>query len=563
MGRLYYYKLEDIDVFGKHAFHGPICVDWDGDGMPDDWEITHGLNPWINDADLDSDGDGLTNLEEYERGTDPFNPDTDGDGILDGDEDGRLEPVAEEDPGSREITRGVEVLAEDDTGVTLELITAGFEAQVVKVGAEEFEQLHIADYVHGYTAELGAPQLPLKGILIDVPEGKVAELAVLKTQVLPYAGYRIYPVPQDVADVKDGMAAVGHQFVQDQAAYNAEGFYPQTVAALGQSYVFRDQIKQQVIFYPIDFNPVTGSLNFYARIRVRIDYVDDFLAKAMVAPAAPWQPPLFASVSDTLDPEQISALALWMPPIVVNPLAPMLSSMATTIAAVWSPPDGFGSAVYKLSISSEGIYHIDRDFLLAQGLDGAQIDAIDLEQIRLFNLGQEVAVNIYDQAVAGELNAGDYIEFYALSIDDAYLKYSTDNIYWLTLTGGIGLPKRMAADDGAPAGAELGIDFVETLHHEKNQKIWLKAPGEDDFERWFFNSDVQGSAYGGQPVDFTIAVSDPVSSGTLTILMAGKTSADHEVKVEINGSEQSFMWSGISFYEVTFATVVVIFLASA
>ena len=150
LGQLYYYKLEDIDVYGKHTFHGPICVDWDADGMPDDWEMRYWLNPWVNDANFDYDGDGLTNLEEYERGTDPYNPDTDGDGILDGDEDGRLEPEAEADPGARQLSRGVEIVAEDENGVTLELVTAGFEAKVVNVGAQEFEQLHITDYVHGY-----------------------------------------------------------------------------------------------------------------------------------------------------------------------------------------------------------------------------------------------------------------------------------------------------------------------------------------------------------------------------------------------------------------------------
>jgi len=46
--------------------------DHDGDGLDDDWEVAHGLNP--NDADdalADSDGDGHNNLQEFLAGTDP------------------------------------------------------------------------------------------------------------------------------------------------------------------------------------------------------------------------------------------------------------------------------------------------------------------------------------------------------------------------------------------------------------------------------------------------------------------------------------------------------------
>jgi hypothetical protein len=45
--------------------------DDDNDGMPDDWELTYGLDPLKNDADSDLDGDEVSNINEFNLGTAP------------------------------------------------------------------------------------------------------------------------------------------------------------------------------------------------------------------------------------------------------------------------------------------------------------------------------------------------------------------------------------------------------------------------------------------------------------------------------------------------------------
>ncbi|MGI9242195.1 MAG: type I secretion C-terminal target domain-containing protein, partial [Verrucomicrobiales bacterium] len=46
-------------------------TDTDGDGLPDWWEEMHGLDPQVDDADLDPDADGWSNLDEFAAGADP------------------------------------------------------------------------------------------------------------------------------------------------------------------------------------------------------------------------------------------------------------------------------------------------------------------------------------------------------------------------------------------------------------------------------------------------------------------------------------------------------------
>ena len=66
------FVTDPSEVGGWPEYKGTPYQDSDGDGMPDDWEKKHGLNP-VNPADAGDDlnGDGYTNIEDFINGLDP------------------------------------------------------------------------------------------------------------------------------------------------------------------------------------------------------------------------------------------------------------------------------------------------------------------------------------------------------------------------------------------------------------------------------------------------------------------------------------------------------------
>lgn len=57
----------DLDKDGIADNEDKYPFDYDNDGMPDEWEKSHGLRYDINDARLDRNNDGISNLEEYKN----------------------------------------------------------------------------------------------------------------------------------------------------------------------------------------------------------------------------------------------------------------------------------------------------------------------------------------------------------------------------------------------------------------------------------------------------------------------------------------------------------------
>ena len=372
-------------------------------------------------------------------------------------------------------------------------------------------------YVHGYTLEPGLPQLPLKGILLDVPAGRQARLEVLDEagRVLP--GYRVYPAPVHQAGAGNQVAEV---FRWDEAAYGANALYPAVAAELSGEYVYRGQVKQRLLLYPLRFNPGAGELVHSERIRVRVEYEDTVAAAVPLRAAA---------------------------------AAPM-SFMAPSPASGWSPPAG---AAFKVSTDGEGITRITRAGLQGAGVADADIDALELSRVQLFHLGAEQAIHVYDQNGNGRLDAADHISFYAAAVPSDYRKYARYNVYWL-IDAGSGSPLRMATVDGTPSGGALAASHLCTARHELDQTYLQSAVGPDAMDRWIFSSIAMGAGFagGGVAKDFTLSLPGALAAGDLTIRMYSPYDLAHETSVSVNGSGVgSATWSGIGWTEAAFPGV--------
>ena len=200
--------------------------------------------------------------------------------------------------------------------------------------------------------------MPVKGILLDIPQGKQARVTVLDAASRALAGYRVFPAPVYQAGANNQVAEV---FSWNEAAYRENAYYPAVAAELSSEYVFRGQAKQRLLFYPLRFNPATGTLLHSERLRVRVEfYTASGGVKFVSAQGAGKQ--MAAS-----EGEIHSAAA-----------------EAAAAAQGWSIPAG---AAYKVSTAGEGIYRITRDWLTAQGIGATEIDAIDLSRVQLFHLG--------------------------------------------------------------------------------------------------------------------------------------------------------------------------------
>jgi len=443
-GEIYYYKLEAVEYNGSSRFYGPVMArpgqDSDGDGMTDDWEQFYGLDPYTSDSSLDPDNDGLTNLEEFLAGTSPLR-------------DERTNTQTDE--GAFE---GVKILSLDADGIILELYTRRFEVEEKTVGEDTYQRITLPGYIHGETNEENRPLVPIKGVLLAVPQRASLSLEILETEPFSYSGYLLAP-------------AIGEELIVE------DSLYPEAVADINSISRLRSQRVAQIIFSPIQYNSAIQEVTLNKRIKVKLKFTYQEGGEEIVT-------------DETLDEFQD----------IVGNLVANYSNAAEWqgFPEGWSgmlnPEASFAQMAAKISVKEDGIYRLTGADLEAAGIDLSQINPLEL---KLYQSGEETAIRVVS-ADSLSFSSSDYVEFYG---EKKETKYTDTNVYWLVNTDGQGL--RME-ENSVQMGLGAPLYSFGAIHHEEtNSLYWGEQPGDNEQERWLWQKYFWGGS--GGEISFNLA----------------------------------------------------------
>ena len=404
----------------------------------------------------------------------------------------------------------VRVISADNHGLTAELILPTFEVEEVRGDDGGYQRILLQGWAR--TAGDGHPELPVKGFLIQVPQGGAVDVRLLEEAHESLQDIRVCPVP--VRTVTDN-GTIRTKLTRDGAAYGSSAFFPASPVEVGPRAILRGVPVVRIEVCPFRWNPATRELRYTTRLRFKVEFEESL-------------PPAFskeAAAGTTGPPE--------------GPYEDLLREAILNYRGLDEAPLPWSEAVDKpaapktylrIEVSRDGMYRIFYEEMAGAGFISGPLRPWGL---RLFNRGQEVAIKV---ASASPFWFGprDSIEFYGKGMDSLY---TDTNVYWLSREWGAG--KRISRIDGEITGGGEAVDsFAETLRFEENHTVWESMPGalEDDY--WFWEKMTAPAVF-----DYTLDIPSPApdqGETALRISFRGRSTAaphpNHHTRVYLNGA---------------------------
>ena len=153
-----------------------------------------------------------------------------------------------------------------DVEPTVSFTFAGTWIDKLEIDDQQFQQLRVPGC--GATGEIGRPEMPFKGIFLEIPYGVEVELEIFdQERVSLGTGYRIYPVQEPMPDLE---GAPEPPFAFDAEAYAANRSFPENPIEVEAPAFIREKRVVFVKIFPMSYNPGTSELIGYKNLSFRL-----------------------------------------------------------------------------------------------------------------------------------------------------------------------------------------------------------------------------------------------------------------------------------------------------
>ena len=358
----------------------------------------------------------------------------------------------------------VQIIAEDEYGLTLELTLPSFEIGTRQTSTSFCQRMVIPTWGK-IPKDPGYPELPMTSVFVQVPQEGRITMQVIEIQDEMLKNVELCPVPKPhVSD--DG--EITFQFEKDDDAYQQGTFFPGSLLEMEPRAILRGVFVSRLQIFPFWWNPLTQELRYFNKIRFRVQF-ENALEKM------PRQRRL--DVGEVYE-------SLWQSTIINYPgkYAPGTSIPGNKFrekSELRNVPTRMLKQfdALKIEITEKGIYKLSYQDLADAGL---QPQWMKPEHLHLFNQGQEVAIQVNVQEHS-QFQPGDSIQFYAIGIENSFTDTNAYWLYWRKKDFG----KRIAQINGSVNGKKV-YTFFEHLHFEQNPSSWLETPDAPEQDYWFW-----------------------------------------------------------------------------
>ncbi|MBN1559168.1 T9SS type A sorting domain-containing protein [candidate division KSB1 bacterium] len=405
------------------------------------------------------------------------------------------------------------LLSSDHSGLVIDITVPPAQMTMMTGQRGRGAAVHLPGYAA--IAAPGAPALPCRGIPIAVPPTGELTLAILDIAEKNLAAQDIMPAPSLVqSDLPtDDLVYV---YEKDATIYARDQFFPSANLLIEGRGTMRDIDIATIIFYPLRYNPVTQKLMQVTHIRFAVNFHDAGQSSAQLTPNA------FSRLHEKTLLNYESAQRWRRPQRIAKKSVSFLDQAST-----W----------FKIMTDCAGIVQLTKEELRDAGV---HVDQLDPRNIRLFHLGQEIAIRVAGES-DGIFHDDDYIEFYSRPFKNSY---TTTNVYWLAVAASPG--KRMAHIDAAPTGYPVLSNGLRFLHIESDRSHHASFPNHTDQEHWFMDSlfTPKSLTYN---IDLGSVAATDAGDNSFVLRMQGYASLetvnpDHHTLVQLNGTTILDKW---------------------